>query len=130
MKSLKRIVSCSAALILMPLTTHAEPLTTMDAVGAAIMSCWKPPGGVKKSTVTLSFSFKSDGSLIGAPQATYIDVAGDEKVRQQFIDAAMGAVDRCTPVELSPALAQGIGGHVFTMEFATADKAQTVSPEN
>ena len=131
MKSLKLDVSCAIfALVLLPLTTHAEPLTTMDEVGAAVMACWKPPAGVKNSTVTLSFSFESDGSLIGPPQATDINVAGDETVRQQFVAAAMDAVDRCTPVELSPALAQGIGGNPFTMEFASADKAQTISPEN
>ena len=94
------------------------------------MSCWKPPAGVEKSTVTLSFSLKSDGSLVGPPQATFIDVAGDEGVRRQFIAAAMDAVDRCTPVELSPTLAQGIGGNPFSMEFASSDKAQTLSPSN
>ena len=126
MKRLKLDVSCAIfALVFLPLTTQAEPLTTMDDVGAAVMSCWKPPSGVKNSTVTLSFSFKDDGSLIGTPQATYINVAGDEKVRQQFVAAAMDAVDRCTPVELSPALAQGIGGQPFTMEFTSADKAQS-----
>lgn len=130
MKSLKRVFSCAIALILTPLTTHADPLTTMDEVGAAIMSCWKPPADVKKSTVTLSFSLKSDGTLIGPPQTTFINVTGDEKVRQQFVAAALDAVERCTPVELSPALAQGIGGHPFAMEFASADKAQTISPEN
>ena len=130
MKSLMRVISCAIAMILIPLATHADPLTTMDEVGAAIMSCWKPPAGVNKSTVTLSFSLKSDGTLIGPPQATFIDVAGDEKVRQQFVAAALDAVDRCTPVELSPALAQGIGGQPFTMEFASADKAETISPEN
>ena len=102
----------------------------MDEVGAAIMSCWKPPAGVKKSTVTLSFGLKSDGSLIGPPQVTFVDVAGDEKVRQKFVAAAMDAVDRCTPVDVSPALAQGIGGQPFTMEFASPDKAQIISPEN
>ena len=130
MTSLKRDVFCAIALVLMPLTTHADPLTTMDEVGAAIMSCWKPPAGVKKSTVTLSFSLKSDGSLIGPPQPTFINVAGDEKLRQQFVAAALDAVDRCTPVELSPALAQGIGGQPFTMEFASADKASAITPEN
>ena len=40
MKSLKLDVSCAIfALVFLPLTTHAEPLTTMDDVGAAIMSC-------------------------------------------------------------------------------------------
>jgi hypothetical protein len=130
MKSLKRDVSCIIALVLLPLTTHAAPLTTMDEVGAAVMSCWKPPSGVKNSAVTLSFSLKSDGSLVGPPAATFINVAGDEKARQQFVAAAMDAVDRCTPVELSPALAAGIGGQPLTLEFASADKAQTISPEN
>ena len=129
MKSLKRVVSCAIAPILMPLTTHADPLTTMDGVGTAVMSCWKPPAGIKKSTVTLSFSLKGDGSLIGPPQATFINVTGDEKVRQKFVAAALDAVDRCTPVELSPALVRG-WGQPFTMEFTSADKAQTVSPEN
>jgi hypothetical protein len=130
MKSLKRIVFYSAALILMPLATNADPLTTMDEVGAAIMSCWKPPAGVEKSTVTLRFSLKSDGSLLGPPQSTFISVAGDEEVRQQFVAAAMDAADRCTPVELSPALAEGIGGQPLTMEFASSDRAQTLSPSN
>ena len=129
MKSLKRAVSCAVALVLLPLTTHADPLTTMEEVGAAVMSCWKPPSGVKNSAVTLRFGLEDDGSLIGPPRPTYIDVAGDEKVRQLFVAAAMDAVDRCTPVELSPALAQGIGGNPFTMEFASADKAQTILQE-
>ena len=130
MKSLTRDVSCAITLVLMPLTAHADPLTTMDEVGSAVMSCWTPPAGVKKSTVTLSFSLNSDGALVGPPQPTFIEVAGDEKVRQQFVAAALDAVDRCTPVELSPALAQGIGGQPFTMEFASADKTETISPEN
>ncbi|CAN7258854.1 hypothetical protein [Mesorhizobium sp. LjNodule214] len=130
MGSLRRIVFCSSALILMLLAANADPLTTMDEVGAAILSCWKPPVGVEKSTVTLSFSLKSDGSLVGPPQSTFVNVAGDEEVRQHFVAAAMDAVDRCTPVELSPALAQGIGGNPFTLEFASSDKAQTLTPSN
>lgn len=130
MKGLKRIICCSAAITLVPLTIHADPLTTMDEVGAAVMSCWKPPAGVERSSVTLSFSLKSDGSLVGPPQATSITVAGDEGVRQQFVTAAMDAVVRCTPVQLSPTLAQGIGGQPFTMEFASSDKPQTLSPSN
>ena len=130
MRSLRRIVFCSAALILMLLAADADPLTTMGEVGAVIMSCWKPPVGVEKSTVTLSFSIKSDGSLVGPPQSTFINVAGDEEVRQHFVAAAMDAVDRCTPVELSPALAEGIGGQPFTMEFVSSDKAQTLTPSN
>ena len=128
MKAIERLFFWSAALVLLPLSANAQPLATMDEVGAKILSCWNPPAGVEKSAVTLSFSLKRDGSLIGPPKSTFIDVAGDEGVRQQFIAAAMDAVDRCTPVELAPDLAQGIGGEVFTMEFASADRAQAPSP--
>ena len=102
----------------------------MDEVGAAILSCWKPTAGAEEFTVTLSFSLKSDGMLIGPARPTFIDVAGDEGVRRDFVAAAIDAVDRCTPVTLAPDLAEGIGGHVFTLEFSSADRAQVISPAN
>lgn len=129
-KGFKRVVGCALTIFLAPLTIHADPLTTMDQVGAAVMSCWKPPAGVEKSSVTLSFSLKSDGSLVGPPRAKSIDVTGDETVRRQFVAAAMDAVTRCTPVQLSPALAQGVGGQPFTMAFGSSDNPQKLSPSN
>lgn len=128
MKSFKQVASFAIVLMLVPLTSQAEPLTTMAEVGDAVMSCWKPPAGVTKSSVTMRFSLKDDGSLIGPPEPTYINVAGDEKVRQTFLAAAADAVERCTPVELSPALAQGIGGQLFAMEFVSADKDEPIVP--
>lgn len=100
----------------------AGPLTTMDDVGRALHACWTAPEGSQKSTVTLSFSFKRDGSLIGPPRATAIDFPGkDAAARKSFIDAAISAVKDCTPLTLSPGLAQGIGGQVFTMQFVSPD---------
>src|SRR5262245_52860942 len=125
-----RLLAWAAALILSALPANADPLTTMDQVGKAILACWKPPAGFTASTVTLSFSFDRDGSLIGPPEPTAIDVTGDEDARKQFIAAAMDAVDQCTPVEFAPDLAQGIGGQVFTMDFATADRNPAVTSDN
>lgn len=100
----------------------AGPLTTMDDVGKALHACWTAPEGSQKSTVTLSFSFKRDGSLIGPPRATAIDFPGkDAAARKSFVDAAISAVKHCTPLTLSPELAQGIGGQVFTMQFVSPD---------
>ncbi|TIT60943.1 MAG: hypothetical protein E5W63_12830, partial [Mesorhizobium sp.] len=74
------------------------------------------------STVTLSFSFKRDGTLIGPPRPTAAKVAGDEKARKSFIDTAVAAVKNCTPLNFSPDLAQGIGGNVFTLQFVSPKK--------
>ncbi|WP_370647905.1 hypothetical protein [Phyllobacterium meliloti] len=100
----------------------AGPLNTMDDVGKALQACWTAPQGVQKSTVTLRFSFKRDGSLIGPPTTAAIDFPGkDATARKSFIDAAISAVKDCTPLTFSSDLAQGIGGQVFTMQFASPD---------
>jgi hypothetical protein len=101
-------------------TAHAEPLKTVDEVGAALQACWTPPAGIDNSSVTLSFSFKRDGTLIGPPEPSAIAVEGDEQARKQFVDAAIAAVESCVPIDFAPALAAGMGGTVFTMPFASA----------
>lgn len=108
--------------------SSAETLGTMGDVGRAIYDCWKAPAGVE-GAVTLSFSFKRDGTLIGKPRATAVNVKGDDKNRDQFIGAAIAAIESCTPLSLSPALADGIGGQVFTMPFSTAGKSAIVAPQ-
>ncbi len=124
------VISCSAALFFASASTLAQPFTTMDQVGQAIMACWKPPAEVKKSSVTLRFGFKTDGSLLGPPRATFVDVEGSDDVRKQFVGAAISAVESCTPVELAPDLAEGIGGQVFTMEFTTPDREPGITSDN
>jgi hypothetical protein len=130
MKDEMKLLAWSAILTMSALPANADPLTTMDQVGKAILTCWRPPAGFTASSVTLSFSLKRDGSLIGPPESTAIDVTGNEDAKKQFIAAAMNAVGQCTPVELAPALAQGIGGQAFTMEFATADRNPAVTSDN
>jgi len=97
--------------------SNAAALNTMDDVGTAIRACWTPPADAGNSTVTLSFSFKRDGTLIGPPKPTAIKVAGDAKARQAYVDAAVAALRQCLPLSFSPKLAQGIGGNVFTLQF-------------
>ncbi|HWK63964.1 MAG TPA: hypothetical protein VNS34_03440 [Rhizobiaceae bacterium] len=118
------------ALAALMLPAGAEPLGTMQDVGAKILSCWKPPAGVRNSVVSMRFSFKRDGSLVGPPRPTDINVAGDQDQRKQFIEAATKAIEQCTPVELAPDLAQGIGGQVFTLQFATGDRKSQPVPSN
>lgn len=118
-----------SVLTALTLPAGAEPLTTMEEVGTKILSCWSPPAGARDSVVSMRFSFKRDGSLVGPPRPANIDVAGDEDQRKQFIAAAAEAIEQCTPVELAPDLAQGIGGQVFTLQFATGDREQTPMPQ-
>jgi hypothetical protein len=92
-------------------------LRSMDEVGAAIGACWKAPVGSKGSFVTLSFSFRRDGMLIGPPRLAAASVRGNLEARQRFLSSAITAVERCAPLHLAPALAGNIAGLVFTMPF-------------
>jgi hypothetical protein len=120
MNVFKPLMITSALVICLSTTSNAEPLKTMDDVGRAIDTCWKAPSD-SKGSVTLSFSFKRDGTLLGKPRPTSIAIDGDDKVRQQFIASAIDALSNCTPLTFSTGLAEGIAGQVFTMPF-TAPK--------
>jgi hypothetical protein len=119
---------CGVSLIISLSSAVAAPLNTMDEVGAAIRACWSPPAGSKDSFVTLSFSFKRDGTLIGPPRPSGISVTGDADTKKKFVDAAIAAVQQCAPLEFAPTLAAGIGGQVFTMQF-TADDQAAIAPQ-
>jgi hypothetical protein len=97
----------------------AEPLETIDDVGAALRACWNPPAGTSGSAVTLRFSFNRNGKLIGPPRATAIKVSGDDAARRTFVEAATKALEGCVPLSFSPALGAVIGGTVFTMQFTS-----------
>jgi hypothetical protein len=120
---------CGISLVASLSSTMAAQLNTMDEVGAAIRACWAAPAGSKGSFVTLSFSFKRDGTLIGPPRPSGISVAGDADAKKQFVDAAIDAVQRCVPLEFAPDLAAGIGGQVFTLQFTSQDNQQ-IAPAN
>jgi hypothetical protein len=102
-------------------------LKSVQDIGKAIEACWHPPAGIRDSSVTLRFSFKRDGSLLGPPQSTAIRVKGDDKARKAFVGAAMKAVTDCTPLSFSPDLAKGMAGQVFALSFGPGNSA-TLGP--
>ncbi|TIX52436.1 MAG: hypothetical protein E5V33_28855, partial [Mesorhizobium sp.] len=56
-------------------------------------------------------------TLIGPPRPTAIKVSGDAKARQAYVEAATSALQHCLPLSFSPALAQGIAGKVYVLQF-------------
>ena len=128
MRIFARLAMAGVLSICAAVEANAEPLKTMDQVGAALSACWTPPPGSANSSVTLSFSFKRDGTLIGPPRPTEIKVAGDEAARKQFVDAAIMALQACLPLDFAPAIADGIAGTVFTMPFGSTPADPSAEP--
>ncbi|MDX8490556.1 hypothetical protein RFN29_03090 [Mesorhizobium sp. VK22B] len=127
MRGMARYPTIVGALLALPLPANAASLNTMNEVGATLQACWTPPANSGNSSVTLSFSFKRDGTLIGPPKPTAIKVSGNDKARQAYVDAATAALRNCLPLSFSPDLAKGIPGKVFTLQFnSPKDNAKAV----
>ena len=100
------------------------PVRLSDGLGDAPR--WKPG---RQDVAGASEYRKADGCLVAAKVRVNqwpLVVAGDDKARKAFIAAAIAAVQNCTPLSFSPALAQGIGGNVFTLQLASPK--QQLSP--
>ncbi|TGP24982.1 MULTISPECIES: hypothetical protein [unclassified Mesorhizobium] len=117
MRNTARFAAVAGVLLAPLFPANAASLNTMNEVGTALQACWTPPADSGTASVTLSFSFKRDGTLIGPPKPTAIKVSGDDKARQAYVDAATAALRNCLPLSFSPALAKGIAGNVFTLQF-------------
>jgi hypothetical protein len=127
MRRFAGLLALSGALLLvLAPSSAADPLANADDIGRALLACWKPPAGSEGSFVTLSFSFRRDGTLIGRPRPTVIDVAGDGEARRRFVDAAVAAIEGCVPLEFAPGFAAGVGGQVFTIRLSGPDTRTTV----
>src|SRR5207342_3108260 len=85
-----------------PALVTAAPLENVSDIGPALLRCWHPPAAPDGSAVTLRFSFRRDGSLMGAPRVTYVGVDGGAKAEREFADSAVRAIEQCAPLELSP----------------------------
>ena len=117
MNSTARLLAIASAVLVMSFPANAASLNTMNDVSAALQACWTPPANSGNASVTLSFSFKRDGTLIGPPKPTAIKVDGDSKARQAYVEAATTALKNCLPLSFSPTLAKGIAGNIFTLQF-------------
>lgn len=105
-------------MIVLSRSITAEPLTSMQQVSVALQRCWsKTALSQPNVSVTLRFSFKRDGTLLGQPQPSAIVFNGNADERRAFINAAIKAVNQCLPLEFSPKIVDGVAGRVFSMEF-------------
>ena len=122
MKGVAKLFAVAGVVLAGGYPSNAAPLDTMGDVGDAIQACWTPPADAGNASVTLSFSFKRDGTLIGPPRPTAIKVDGDALAKKSFVDAAVAALQKCLPLSFSPKLAQGVAGNVFTLRFDSPKK--------
>lgn len=95
-------------------------------VGPAILACWNPPAESAGMELTLVFSFKRNGEILGKPRISYSKLHGDQDLQKQFVASALNALAACTPLKFTAALGAAIAGRPFAMLFKAAAPSQRI----
>jgi hypothetical protein len=110
------------ALVLSVTPASAAPADTLDGLWQTLRACIRldgvPPAAVG-SEVTVLFSLKRDGSLLGRPRITHARLLGSTGDQRDFIAAALGAVSRCLPMDVTDGLGGAIAGRPLNFRIGS-----------
>jgi hypothetical protein len=93
---------------------------TLRELYSALNSCVHAPKQSGGSEITVAFRLKRDGSLIGAPWVTYINVPGDDAERKHFVGHVLSALSGCMPLPITDALGGNIAGRAMMISILHA----------
>jgi hypothetical protein len=102
---------------------YQKPDHALDTIGdlfAALRSCWTPPpaafarGGMQMS---VRFSFKRSGEIIGAPRATYATAGASADVRAAYLKAINASLDACVPLNFTGGLGGALAGRPIAIRY-------------
>jgi hypothetical protein len=107
---MSRRISIAVALPLLLLgSAQSAPANTLRELTAAIGECVKSArAGLPGSELTILFSLKRDGSLLGRPRISHAKLLGDSSTQRAFVGNVLAAFDKCLPLSIT----EGLGGAV------------------
>ena len=103
------------------------PVNTLREMGVALWSCWSPPSGTQNFQVTVTFSFKRSGEVLGKPRITYSTFNGDVEEQKRIMGLVLSSLEACTPVNITPELGGAIAGQIFTMTFSSPSTVSSLT---
>ncbi len=112
--------------VLLAQPSGVQVLTRLADVGPAIRACWRPPAASAGMELTLVFSFKRSGEILGAPRISFAKLHGDQEMQKQFVASALNALGACTPLKLTTALGAAMAGRPFAMLFKAESPSRRI----
>jgi hypothetical protein len=116
-----RLLFAAAALLLGLSNAAAQdaPVNTIQDVFQRLRTCWKPPPAARAHPIdiTVVVSFNRAGNILGHPRITYESAEASDSDRLQYRIAVMEALQRCTPVPFTDAMAGAAAGRPFAIQF-------------
>jgi hypothetical protein len=102
-------------------------LDTIRDMYDALRACWLPPPQDEARPgmqMSVRFSFKRDGQMIGAPRVTYASPDAPPAARTAYHDAIAAALARCTPLPFSSGLGGALAGRPIAIRYVDNRNAE------
>jgi len=95
-------------------------LNTIGDLFAALRSCWTPPpadAARQGMQMSVRFSFKRSGEMIGAPRMTYFTEGTPADVRAAYLKAINASLDSCVPMKFTDDLGGALAGRPIAIRY-------------
>jgi hypothetical protein len=102
---------------------YQKPDHDLDNIGdlfAALRSCWTPPvpeTAKEGMQMTVRFSFKRSGDMIGPPRVTYATAGVPADVRNTYLKAIRTSLDACVPLKFTGGLGGALAGRPIAIRY-------------
>ncbi|QIP09711.1 hypothetical protein [Bradyrhizobium symbiodeficiens] len=102
-------------------------VNTIQDIFRQLRTCWKPPPAAKARPldITVVVSFNRSGDILGHPRISYESAEASDNDRLQYRIAVMEALQRCTPMPFTDAMAGAAAGRPFAIQF----RSRKTSPD-
>ena len=118
MRSLLIVPPLALLLALSPDAASAAPANTLNELGARLRACFAEVRLERGAAATVVFALRRDGSLLGKPRLAFASFTGDEDAQTRDAAEIAAALDRCLPLDITPALGGAIAGRPLTFPIA------------
>ena len=102
---------------------YQKPDHDLNSIGdlfAELRSCWSPPppdAAQAGTQMTVRFSFKRDGDMIGPPRMTFATSGLSADTRATYLKAINSSLDACVPLKFSGGLGGAIAGRPIAIRY-------------
>jgi len=102
---------------------YQKPAHDLDNIGdlfAALRSCWTPPlaeSAKEGMQMTVRFSFRRSGDMIGPPRVTFATAGVPADVRETYFKAISASLDACVPMKFTGGLGGAVAGRPIAIRY-------------
>jgi hypothetical protein len=102
---------------------YQKPDHDLDTIGdlfAMLRSCWSPPpadAAREGMQMSVRFSFKRSGEIIGAPRVTYATAGIPAGIRDTYLKAINASLEACIPLKFTGGLGGALAGRPIAIRY-------------